>query len=53
MDAALRSIYGFRQRDPQTQNLGKWSPVIELFDQYRDGKSSTRLRELLENKMVG
>jgi hypothetical protein len=52
MDSALNAVSFFRQGRNEYQNLGNWEAIIDLFDSYRDGRSSNRMRALLEKKIV-
>lgn len=43
---ALEAIGAFRRG--QRPALGDWTPIIEHFDRYRDGRSAERVRAILE-----
>jgi hypothetical protein len=49
--SALIAIKEFRNGNIKYKGLGDWSPIIDLFDPFRDGKSAKRLRLTLENIM--
>ena len=49
--SALNAIKEFRNGNIKYMGLGDWSPIIDLFDPFRDGKSAKRLRLTLENIM--
>ena len=52
MDSALNAIFSFREGNPKYKNLGYWSPIINLYDPYRDGKAVVRMRKSLENILL-
>lgn len=49
---ALIAIDGLRNNIPDQTNLGDWSPIIEAFDPFRDGKSCQRFRKILEQTVM-
>lgn len=46
------SIAKYRKSNSEHKNLGDWSPIIDKFDEFRDGKASIRLRELLDDFLL-
>lgn len=52
IDSALKAIAAYRNGDEKYKNLGNWSTIIEQFDPFCDGKSSTRLRNFIESKIL-
>ncbi len=50
--SALDAIHSFRAGDPMRIGLGDWSPIIEKFDPYRDGRAGHRMRKLLESILM-
>lgn len=48
MDEALEAIGRFRSSAPERAELGDWSPIVEHFDRFRDGRSGSRMRSFLE-----
>jgi len=52
IDSALKAIAAYRNGDEKYRNLGDWSTIIEQFDPFCDGKSSTRLRNFIETKIL-
>ena len=53
MVAALEAIRGFRAGEPERQNLGDWSSIIDQFDPIRDGQAGHRMRATLEKALMG
>ena len=53
MATALEAIRGFRSGAPECARLGDWSPIIDHFDPFRDGRAGHRLRNLLERVVLG
>ena len=49
MDAALKAIECFRKGAAEYAGIGDWTPILQFFDPYRDGKSACRMRAFLEN----
>jgi hypothetical protein len=49
LESALEAIEAYRNSDPERERLGDWSPIIDLFDPFRDGRSSARLRDYIED----
>ena len=48
INSALNAIKRYRNGETKYKDLGDWSPIIDLFDPFRDGQSGHRLRKLLE-----
>ncbi len=52
MESALSAISFYRQGDIEYRDLGDWNSIIDMFDEYQDGRSSIRLRQVVENKLL-
>lgn len=52
IDLALNAISGYREGRREYWNLGDWESIIDRFDPYRDGQSTSRLREALETALL-
>lgn len=51
IDTLMKAISRYRAGNvPQT--LGDWEPILNHFDPYRDGKSVSRLRQILEKSVA-
>lgn len=48
MDSLMGAIVAYRAGSEAEQTLGDWTPILQFFDPYRDGKSVYRLRTVLE-----
>ena len=53
LEKALEAVAAFRAGEPERQNLGDWSAIIDQFDPIRDGQSGHRMRAALEKAMAG
>ena len=51
--SALSAINSFRSGNRDCANLGGWSPIIDQFDSFRDERASYRLRNFLEEAVLG
>jgi hypothetical protein len=49
LDLLMEKIEYYRSGNPAEKTLGDWTPILQFFDPYRDGKSALRLRTVLEN----
>ena len=47
MRDAIAAIRRYRSGDPDAAALGDWTPIIDQFDPFRDGRSAERLRNSL------
>jgi hypothetical protein len=52
MASALEAIRSFRSGASECARLGDWTPIIDHFDPFRDGRSGHRLRNLLERVVL-
>ena len=48
IDSAINGISMYRKGVPDFQNIGDWTPIMAIFDPFRDGHSSRRLRKAFE-----
>ena len=53
MVETLEAIRAFRAGEPEHQNLGDWSSIIDQFDPIRDGQAGHRIRATLEKALMG
>lgn len=57
MESALAAVQAFRSGDEDQSNLGDWTPILDHFDSFRDGRAAYRLHrriiELLEENHQG
>lgn len=52
IDEALEAIEQYRMGDLNFKNLGDWERIIHNFDNFRDEKTSDRIKEKIENLML-
>lgn len=53
IDELLRSVRRLRDGDPAAAPFGDWSAILPHMDPWRDGRSSVRLRGILERVACG
>jgi len=53
MTDALEAIRDFRAGVPERRDLGDWSPIIDQFDPFRDGRAGHRMRAAIEQVTTG
>lgn len=51
LNAGLTAIAGLRRADPDCAQVGDWSPILTVFDPFRDGRAALRLRRLIFDAM--
>lgn len=52
LEQALEAIRKYRRGENTFKDLGDWNPIIHNFDPFRDGKSASRLRKLIESSLI-
>ncbi len=53
LDTLMEAITRYRAGREIDQTLGDWTPVLHHFDPYQDGNAVNRLREVVEQCMIG
>jgi hypothetical protein len=52
MGHALEAIERYRAGVPGYVDLGDWSPILDAFDPFRDGKSRCRMQKILQDAVL-
>lgn len=51
IESLMRAISEYRNGEDTNRDLGDWSSILDNFDEFRNGKAASRLREIVERSI--